>query len=83
MGWHLIGHRTFFNNDKFAIEINGEVCKPLIRENVDMCIFLYKHKGNWVEFERWLCGIESATDEDVESIKRFAKGFFVKESEKE
>lgn len=82
MGDDLIGDRTFFNNDKFAIDINGEVCKPSIRENVDKCIFLYKHKEKWVEFERWMCGIESATDKEVESIKQFAKGFFVKESEK-
>lgn len=46
------------------------------------CIFFYKHKEKWVRFERLLCGIENATDEKVESIKQFAKGFFVKESEK-
>ena len=46
------------------------------------CIFFYKHKEKWVRFECLLCGIENATDEKVESIKQFAKGFFVKESEK-
>ena len=79
MGECLIGHRTFFNNNKFAIEINGEMCKPFISENVDKCIFLYEYKEKWVEFEWWLCGIESANDEEVENIKQFAKGFFVKE----
>ena len=74
----LIGHRTFFNNNKFAIEINGEMCKPFIREDVDKCIFLYEYKEKWVKFERWLCSIESANDEEVENIKRFAKVFFCK-----
>lgn len=79
MGECLIGYRTFFNNNKFAIEINGEMCKPFIREDVYKCIFLYEYKEKWVEFERWLCGIESANDEEVENIKQFAKVFFVKE----
>jgi hypothetical protein len=78
----LIGDRIFFNNDKFAIDINGEVCKPTIKEDVCKCIFFYKHKEKWVRFECLLCGIENATDEKVESIKQFAKGFFIKESEK-
>lgn len=82
MGEDLIGDRIFFNNDKFAIDINGEVCKPTIKEDVCKCIFFYKHKEKWVRFECLLCGIENATDEKVESIKRFAKGFFIKESEK-
>lgn len=82
MGEDLIGDRIFFNNDKFAIDINGEVCKPTIKEDVCKCIFFYKHKEKWVRFEWLLCGIENATDEKVESIKQFAKGFFIKESEK-
>lgn len=82
MGEDLIGDRIFFNNDKFAIDINGEVCKPTIKEDVCKCIFFYKHKEKWVRFECLLCGIENATDEKVESIKQFAKGFFIKESEK-
>lgn len=82
MGERLIGDRIFFNNDKFAIDINGEVCKPTIKEDVCKCIFFYKHKEKWVRFECLLCGIENATDEKVESIKQFAKGFFIKESEK-
>lgn len=82
MGERLIGDRIFFNNDKFAIDINGEVCKPTIKEDVCKCIFFYKHKEKWVRFECLLCGIENATDEKVESIKQFAKGFFVKEGEK-
>lgn len=82
MGERLIGDRIFFNNDKFAIDINGEVCKPTIEEDVCKCIFFYKHKEKWVRFECLLCGIENATDEKVESIKQFAKGFFIKESEK-
>ena len=82
MGEGLIGDRIFFNNDKFAIDINGEVCKPTIKEDVCKCIFFYKHKEKWVRFECLLCGIENATDEKVESIKQFAKGFFIKESEK-
>lgn len=82
MGERLIGDRVFFNNDKFAIDINGEVCKPTIKEDVCKCIFFYKHKEKWVRFECLLCGIENATDEKVESIKQFAKGFFIKESEK-
>ena len=81
MGEDLIGDRIFFNNDKFAIDINGEVCKPTIEEDVCKCIFFYKHKEKWVRFECLLCGIENATDEKVESIKQFAKGFFIKESE--
>lgn len=82
MGERLIGDRIFFNNDRFAIDINGEVCKPTIKEDVCKCIFFYKHKEKWVRFECLLCGIENATDEKVESIKQFAKGFFIKESEK-
>lgn len=82
MGERLIGDRIFFNNDKFAIDINGEVCKPTIKEDVCKCIFFYKHKEKWVRFECLLCGIENVTDEKVESIKQFAKGFFIKESEK-
>lgn len=82
MGERLIGDRIFFNNDRFAIDINGEVCKPTIKEDVCKCIFLYKHKEKWIRFECLLCGIENATDEKVESIKQFAKGFFIKESEK-
>lgn len=82
MGEDLIGDRIFFNNDKFAIDINGEVCKPTIKEDMCKCIFFYKHKEKWVRFECLLCGIENATDEKVESIKQFAKGFFIKESEK-
>ena len=78
----MIGDRIFFNNDKFAIDINGEVCKPTIKEDVYKCIFFYKYKEKWVRFECLLCGIENATDEKVESIKQFAKGFFIKESEK-
>ena len=81
MGEGLIGNRIFFNNDKFAIDINGEVCKPTIEEDVCKCIFFYKHKEKWVRFECLLCGVENATDEKVESIKQFAKGFFIKESE--
>lgn len=81
MGEDLIGDRIFFNNDKFAIDINGEVCKPTIEEDVCKCKFFYKHKEKWVRFECLLCGIENATDEKVESIKQFAKGFFIKESE--
>lgn len=82
MGEDLIGDRIFFNNDKFAIDINGEVCKPTIKEDVCKCIFFYKHKEKWVRFECLLCGIENATDEKVESIKQFAKGFFINESKK-
>lgn len=41
-------------------------------------MFLYEYKDHWVKFERWLWNVESASDKEVEEIKRFAKGFFIK-----
>jgi hypothetical protein len=79
VGVLLIGHRTFYKCDRFAIEIDGEKISPFVSEHgAAGCVFLYEYKDHWVKFERWLWNVESASDKEVEEIKRFAKGFFRK-----
>lgn len=72
----MIGCRIFFKCEKFAIGLDGEKCKPYVIERGIDCVFRYEHKGRWVQFERRLCNAKSASDEEVEKIKRFAKEYF-------
>lgn len=69
-------HRRFFKCDRFAIEIDGEKCSPYVIEHGMECVFRYEYKERWVQFERLLCNVKNASDEEVEEIKRFAKGYF-------
>lgn len=72
----MVGTRLFAKHNRFAIEVDGELCVPSVKELIDRCVFFYKHK------ERWLFNVDCATDKDVERIKNFAKGYFDnKESE--
>ena len=65
----LIGHRTFYKYDRFAIEIDGEKISPFVSEHgAAGCVFLYEYKDHWVRFERWLWNVESASDKEVEEI---------------
>lgn len=74
----MLGYRTIFKCDRFAIEVDGEKCSPFIVEHGMECTIRYKHKGHWVQLERLPFNVESASDEEVERIKRFAIGYFVK-----
>ena len=42
------------------------------------CTIRYEHKGHYVQLEHMPFNVESASDEEIERIKRFAKGYFVK-----
>lgn len=75
----MIGYRTFFKCDRFAIEVDGEKCSPFVVEDGMECTIRYGHKGRWVQLEHMPFNVESASDEEVERIKRFAKGYFAKE----
>lgn len=78
----MVGDGLFTKLNRFAIEVDGEFCAPSVKELMDRCTFLYKHKERWISFEWWLCNVDCATDKDVEQIKAFAKGYFDnKESE--
>lgn len=72
----MIGYRVFVKCEKFAIDLDGEKCKPYVIERGIDCVFRYEHKGRWVQFERWLCNVESAGIKEIEEIKRFAKEYF-------
>lgn len=72
----MVGARLFAKHNLFAIEVDDELCVPSVREQIDKCIFFYKHKDRWITFEWWLCNVDRATDKDVERIKAFAKGYF-------
>lgn len=78
----MVGTRLFAKHNRFAIEVDGELCVPSVKEIIDKCVFFYKHKERWISFEWWLCNVDCATDKDVERIKNFAKDYFGnKESE--
>lgn len=78
----MVGTRLFAKHNRFAIEVDVELCVPSVKEIIDKCVFFYKHKERWISFEWWLCNVDCATDKDVERIKNFAKGYFDnKESE--
>lgn len=72
----MLGNRTFFKCDRFAIEVDGEKCSPFATEYGMECTLRYEHKGRWVQLERLPFSVESASDEEVERIKRFATGYF-------
>lgn len=78
----MVEDRLFVKPNRFAIEVDGELCVPFVNESIDRCTFLYKHKEQWLQFEYWLCNVDCATDEDVKKIKAFANYYFkYKESE--
>ena len=72
----MMSYRAFFNCERFAIEIDGEKCCPCVNERGIDSVFRYEYKGRWLEFERFLCNVESAGNKEVEEIKRFAKEYF-------
>ena len=74
----MLGNRTIFKCDRFAIEVDGEKCSPFVVEHGMECTIRYERNGHWVQIERLSFNVESASDEEVERIKRFAKSYFVK-----
>nr|DAV61293.1 MAG TPA: hypothetical protein [Caudoviricetes sp.] len=72
----MVGTGLLAKHNRFAIEVDGELCVPYTKEMMDRCVFLYKHQERWIEFNYWLCNLDCATDEDVERIKAFANYYF-------
>lgn len=72
----MMCYRIIFKCERFAIDIDGEKCSPCVKERGIDSVFRYEHKGRWLEFERFLRNVESASNKEVEEIKRFAKEYF-------